>query len=505
MDADSAPIVADICRRLDGIPLAIELAASRANVLSATELGERLADRFRLLTSRSRSAPARHQTLRAAIEWSHQALDEQEASLLRRLSVFAGGWMLEGAEALHEPGPDDPLVLDTLSRLVDKSLVVVEQRAGGATRYRMLETVREFGLERLGASGEEEATRDRHLAFMVRFAEEGGQHLRAAGQDRWLPLVDAEQENVITAIRWGTRHGAPSEPAIRIAAALWGAWWIRGSLEIGYDALDRARRHDDPPSRIPQRVELLRGLGAIALYYLTDKSVARRHFEESAALGEAIGDRAGLGRALQALANVLVGEGDLDAARDQSMRALELARENGGPRGVAAALNSLGEIERARGRFHEAVPHYRESADVALATEDFDGASQVLLNLTMCFVPAGRPRRRARSPVTRDRHHRAHRGATRCDGRVRHCGSRCPSRGRSRSCCRGGTELPMGFAIVSARHATPETLLHTSASKPTLHSVWEPTRTSGSRTAVHRRNSRIPCATFVHGCQGGPS
>jgi predicted ATPase/class 3 adenylate cyclase len=218
---DNAPAVAQVCSRLDGIPLAIELAAARVKGLSVEQIAQRLDDRFRLLTGGSRTALPRHRTLRAMIEWSYDLLSEPERALLRQLAVFIGDWTLEAAEAVSAPQPGAGAattdVLDLLLRLVDKSLITPQEQAG-QTRYRMLETIREFAVERLSESGEEQRLRERHLEFFLHFSEEAAPRLRGAQQWIWLRQLGDEYENLRAALEWA-RESHNNQPVSRLAQA----------------------------------------------------------------------------------------------------------------------------------------------------------------------------------------------------------------------------------------------------------------------------------------------
>jgi non-specific serine/threonine protein kinase len=212
--------VAEVCRRLDGIPLAIELAAARVVGLSVEQIAARLDQRFRLLTGGSRAALPRQQTLRATLDWSHDLLTEPERALLRRLAVFAGGWLVEAAEAVvADEGLDAAEVLDLLLRLVDRSLVQAEPGVSAETRYRLLETVRQYGLERLREAGEAEAVRDRHLRWYVDLAERAEPALRGRELVVWLDRLEAEHGNIRAALHWARERGA-ADLGLRVAGAL---------------------------------------------------------------------------------------------------------------------------------------------------------------------------------------------------------------------------------------------------------------------------------------------
>ena len=249
---NNAPAVVEICRRLDGIPLAIELAAARVKVLSAEEIADRLNDRFRLLTGGSRTAMPRQQTLQALIDWSWDLLAEPDKELLRRLAVFSGGWTLQAAEAITR-SPDetredvDPTAdtLDGLGQLIDRSLVLVDRK--GSTRYRLLETIRQYGLDRLSSSGEALVLRRRHLAYFLDLAVEAIPHLHGPGVVEWLEKLDADADNLRSALEWGLE--TESEGAIRLAVAL--NWYWR-SRSVGSEALDFLTRASNLARRLPR-------------------------------------------------------------------------------------------------------------------------------------------------------------------------------------------------------------------------------------------------------------
>jgi predicted ATPase len=243
-------IVAQICRRLDGIPLALELAAARVRLLAPEQILERLDDRLRLLVGGSRTAPSRHQTLRAMADWSYAHLDEPERVLLRRLSVFTGGWTLESAEVVcalrrapgktpleassaaipdHADARDDLAgddVLEVLGRLVDRSLVLADTQSGSA-RYRLLETIRQYAFGALVDTGEAEAIQSRHAAWYLALAEQGEPALLGPDQTTWFERLEREHDNFRVALRWSIGRGE-AEPSLRLAGALAWFWGLRG-------------------------------------------------------------------------------------------------------------------------------------------------------------------------------------------------------------------------------------------------------------------------------------
>ncbi|MGH8800652.1 MAG: ATP-binding protein, partial [Casimicrobiaceae bacterium] len=228
--AHNAAAVVDICHRLDGIPLAIELAAARVRALSVQTIGERLGERFRLLTGGDRTAQPRQQTLRALIDWSYNLLTEPERALLRRLAVFAGGWTLVAAEAIGAGGDlDQDQVLDVLTRLVEKSLVAVEPEG---QRYRLLETVREYSREQLEKSGEGGDVRSRHLAFYMALAEQARSQLDGPEQGVWLARLDLERENILLAHAWCDRAPDGAALGLRLVESMRPYWFSRGLLAL---------------------------------------------------------------------------------------------------------------------------------------------------------------------------------------------------------------------------------------------------------------------------------
>ncbi len=352
----NAGAVASICGRLDGIPLAIELAAVRVKLLSPPQLLGRLDDRFRLLTGGSRTALPRQQTLRALIDWSFDLLNDAEKALLCCLSVFAGGWTLEAAEEVcgcvgaQVPGcgtdsetathphthtsiqPHE--VLDLLTSLVDKSLVVSEA-AGAATRFHLLETVRQYARDRLLESGEGERWRDRHRDHFLAVAEEAEPNLVGPEQATWLHRLEAEHDNFRAALEWALAAPDACEAGLRICAALWRFWEVKGHLGEGRLGSERALLRTG--GRTAHRARALNGAGNLAANH-GDHVTARRHHEESLAIRRELGDRWGIAASLNNLANAL---DDVAEARPLLEECLEIWRELGDHQGMAASLTNL--------------------------------------------------------------------------------------------------------------------------------------------------------------------
>jgi predicted ATPase len=295
VDEENAPAVAEIARRLDGLPLAIELAASRAKLLSPQALLERLDRRLPLLTGGPRDLPERQRTLRAAIEWSYDLLEAEERGLFARLAAFRGGWTLDAAEAVCAPGLELDVV-DGLGSLVDKSLVRQEQSRQGEVRFRMLETIHEFAAERLAASGEEDEIRRRHAEHVRELAEEAEPHLMGEGQFRWLERLEREHDNLRAALDWAEAAG-DAETALRTAAAIWRFWQLHGHLAEGRARLERILALPGSAARSAPRARALGALGGIA-YWQGDYAAIESLYEEAVDIGREVGDPRLLSRAL---------------------------------------------------------------------------------------------------------------------------------------------------------------------------------------------------------------
>ena len=378
----NASAVVDICRRLDGIPLAIELAAARTKVLPPEEIATRLDDRFRLLTGGSRTALERHQTLFALIEWSHNLLPEPERILLRRLSVFSGGWTFEAAEVVCAAGLDED-VLDLLTHLVDKSLVAVEEERGEA-RYRLPETIRQYARDKLFESGEGKNIRDRHLEFFIRFAETAEPKLRSAEQLVWLDRLETEHDNLRTALAWSLESDY-SESALRLSGALFYFWLLRGYVSEGQKWLDdalalAARRQPGGAAAetrpdMAQRAKVLVGDAYMRLALLSDLTGARQRLEESMGLWRELGDKWWIAVAL-AFFGLMTGiTGDVQTSFARVEEGVSLARQEEDPWPLANCLIRLGErlkatdLTAARQILEEAVAVARSTGDRSLLSE----------------------------------------------------------------------------------------------------------------------------------------
>jgi len=309
----NAKTVAEICRRLDGIPLAIELGAARLKVLSVEQIHARLEDRFRLLTGGSRTALARQRTLEAAMNWSYELLSEVERQLLCRLSVFPGGWTLEAAEDVCAgDGLDTMDILDLLSHLVDKSLVIVDDSATGDRRHRFLETVRQYGREHLLQSGEAAQWRDRHLAFFEQLARRAEPELRAADQVAWLNRLQIEHDNLRTALEWCLAAPGRGTHALELASALFWFWTKRGYFSEGQQSLERALAGAAEVSPA-LRAKALIGLSHMT-YFQGDYARTQILLEESLTLARESGDMGSTAFSLGMQGLVAMERGDFETS-----------------------------------------------------------------------------------------------------------------------------------------------------------------------------------------------
>ena len=401
----NAAAMAQVCRQLDGIPLAIELAAARVRAMPVEQVMARLEDRFRLLTGGSRTALPRQQTLRALIDWSHDLLTEREKTLLRRLSVFAGGWTLEAAEHVCSGGDvEDAGVLDLLVGQVDKSLVVYEEQAGGAARYRLLETMRQYARDRLAESGEAEAVRGRHAAWFLALAESAERQARGPEEGAWLRRLEVEHDNLRSSLSWYERSAEGAEAGLRLAAALWWLWSVRGNHSEGRQWLDRALAKAAGPDgaaesngavesngagglngtagagAAPIRARALYGAGILASEQ-GDSGAARVLFEESLTIAREVGNRNGVAYSLLGLGIVAFRQGDHAPARALLEECLTILRGQGDQTGITVSLNILGIVAERQGDPALARALHEESLAIARRLGNQNGIAAALSNL----------------------------------------------------------------------------------------------------------------------------
>jgi predicted ATPase/class 3 adenylate cyclase len=380
---ENAPAVAQICRQVDGLPLAIELAAARIKLLSPRAQLTRLERRLSLLTGGARDLPARQRTLRDTIAWSHDLLDETERRLFRRLSIFSGGWTVEAAEKVCDvDGRLEISVLDGLAALLAQSLVRQHEGADGEPRFEMLETIREYGLEQLEASGEASDLRRRHGEYFVKFAAPTDAERRGPEQAAWLRRLELEHDNLRAALTWGAEASDDLNLLARIAAPLWTFWWKRGHLSEARMWLERAlARTTDPPARIAA----LYAAGMLA-FYQDDYPRARELLAERVGLCRLSGDPASIAGALESLSYVLRLAGDGDRAADLSRESLVLSREFGDDVRIGFSLHACalvaygqGDLDRAASHWEEALRRHREAGNIAFVPHLLHGLARVAL------------------------------------------------------------------------------------------------------------------------------
>jgi predicted ATPase/class 3 adenylate cyclase/Tfp pilus assembly protein PilF len=385
---ESAPAIAEICVRLDGLPLAIELAASRIRMLPAKALLARLGNRLKLLTGGARDLPERQRTLRGTLEWSYDLLEEGEKTLFARLSVFSGGRTLEAIEAVCDKQDVLPVdALEGVSSLLEKSLLKQEEGAGGFPRFVMLETVHEFAREKLDGSGEADEIKRAHAEFFLGLAEEAFPGLKGADQLGWLESLEAEHDNIRAALSWALEH-KESELAIRLGGALWWFWFMRGHHSEGRRWLEEAlatRGRESPDSR----AMALAGVGALAQDQ-GDFGRAQEACEEGLELLGGARDGS------EAIPLLLICLGWVATSREDHERAIELFEESlalsrerrdtwgigGSLLGLATVFHYRGDYVRATELFEETIDHFREQ-------DDKHGLANCLNNLGMVVYSQG--------------------------------------------------------------------------------------------------------------------
>jgi predicted ATPase/serine/threonine protein kinase len=364
-----APAVAAICSRLDGLPLAIELAAARIKLLSPSAMLTRLESRLNLLTGGARDLPTRQQTLRNTVDWSYGLLNGAEQTLFRRLSVFTGGCTLEGVEAVCDTKGDLGLdVLDGMASMVDKSLAQQVEQVDKETRFFMLSTIREYALERLAESDDESATRRAHAAYYLVLAEEGAEDI--AAQPEWLDRFEVEHDNFRLAIDYLIKAG-DADWGLRLGTALFRFWETREHLTEGRDAIARLLSLEGAAARPKLRARLLFA-GAVLTAAQRDYSSAFPLFEESLETCVKLNDNRGVAVALNALAVNRRDRGELAAASSLFERCISIWKDLGDPTNVARTLSNLasvmklqGEYERASSLYEECLTMFRKVGDVA--------------------------------------------------------------------------------------------------------------------------------------------
>jgi predicted ATPase/class 3 adenylate cyclase len=365
-------VIAQICQRLDGIALAIELAASRVKLLKVEQIASRLDDAFRLLTGGSRTALPRQQTLRALIDWSYNLLSDEERTALRQLSVFMGGWTLEAAEAVC--GNSD--ILNLLTHLVDKSLVAINREHGDEPRYYLLETIRQYAREKLAESGEGEQIRARHLDCFLKLVQRGENNIYGAGQAEWLQKLEDEHENLNAALEWSLQGNVTSGQ--QLTASLWWAWNEGGHNSEIYSWLERMLAAT-PGDETLVVAKLLSGVG-----WLTAKTEDRKNAnQKSVTIFRKLGDEIGAAFPLSTLGILAYLQSDYERAIQLFEESVRLFKAGGNKWGVRHMMGTLGYTAEAQENYVQAQKYYEESLLISKEIEDQDGIAWTLYLMAM--------------------------------------------------------------------------------------------------------------------------
>jgi non-specific serine/threonine protein kinase len=377
----NAQAVAEICFKLDGLPLAIELAAARIKLLPPAAMIKRMESRLKVLTGGARDLPERQQTMRGAIAWSYELLDNYEKTLFNRLSVFVGGCNLDDAEAVcNSAGSLEIDLLDGVASLVDKSLLRQKEQEGAEGRFSMFETIREFGLEQLAQSGEAEATREGHLNFYLQLAEEAESELTGASQASWFQRLEKEHDNFRAALKYSKERGQ-LELGLRLAGALWRFWDVRGHVTEGRGVLDdllNAAQSVDVPTTV--RAKALNGAGVLAGNQ-GDFERQTAIVEESLKLYRELNDAPGIAQSINNLGSIAYSQGDYARAETLYTESLNLRREIGDSWGIANSLNNLGGAAFSQGDCARAISLHSESLNLRRKLGDKRGISMSLNNM----------------------------------------------------------------------------------------------------------------------------
>jgi predicted ATPase/class 3 adenylate cyclase len=387
LTSDNADMVTLICRHLDGIPLAVELAAAQTQALSLTEIASRLTDRFRLLTRGSRTKAARQQTLQATMDWSFQLLPESERAIFRRLSVFAGGWTLEAAETVcADDGTERSDVLDCLVQLVCKSLIVVEHHRDEA-RYHLLETVRQYGADRLMESGEDARLRTRHLLWCLQLAERANPELLGITQATWFDRLELEHDNLRAALAWSLQSDQ-AESGLRLAGSVWRFWWIRGYFGEGRAWLETLLRHTGGVATI-DRAKGLQAAGILAVLGQGDYASGGTFLTESLAIWRQVGDTPNIAALLDNLGTLFSVQDQPRSARTLYGESLDIRRQLGDTWGIALSLNNVGFVLYRQRDYAAAYAHFEESLALWRERGDPQNIGKTLSNLGLVSLTLG--------------------------------------------------------------------------------------------------------------------
>lgn len=377
--------IAEICIALDGMPLAIELAAARSRLLTPQAMHERITKRLTLLTGGPRDLPARQRTLRATLDWDYEMLDAKEQEVFRRLAVFTGGFTLNAAADIVDVGSED-VVMEMVDSLVGKSLVMHWHREAPEPRFAMLKTIREYAFSKLDEAGETPEAKARHAHYFTNLAELSVPEFRAADQVRWVQIIESEHDNMRSALRWAAEVN-DKDLELRLAAALAHFWEFHAHLSEGQRWLESALSgiHEIPDAL---RADALDGAGNLARGQGEFKRAVSL-FEEALTLRRRIGDQTALAVTLKNLGNLYTERGDHDQARGFYEECLDIRKQLGDERGVAEPLNNLGVLARIEGDWSRADTLYEEALELFRRFGDTQGIARALMNLGDVKVELG--------------------------------------------------------------------------------------------------------------------
>jgi tetratricopeptide (TPR) repeat protein len=380
--------VAGICSRLDGLPLAIELAASRIKLFPPAAMLERLDKRLDLLKSQSNDRPERHQTLRQTIAWSYDLLPEEEQIFFRRLALFTGGFSASSAQAVCFAGEEPECdVYDLISNLLDKSLVRNAGELGGEPRYMLLETIREYGLEQLGRLGELTEVQHRHTRHFLAVAEQAEPHLTGKDQQQWLDRLEADNDNFRAVLLWADRNDQV-EMGLRLAGALWRFWVVKGQIIEGRQRLERLLQLPASGVDPSVRAKALSGIGTLLHSIMPRKALS--YLKESLDIARSRNDEQALAATLNHLGWAASNLLDYDHAFSYSEEARLLNQKLGQDRGVAVSHNNFGFTQVAMGNFREAISQFEKALALRRKIGDHRGEAYTLSSLAWVLSSLGK-------------------------------------------------------------------------------------------------------------------
>lgn len=378
LTVENASFVAKICQIIDGIPLAIELAAARVNMFSTEQIAEKLSESFSLLTGGSRSALPRQQTIRASIDWSWDLLSNSEKILAQRLSVFAGGWFLNAAESVCVgDGVCKPEILGLTTQLYNKSIILVDHQSGRPPRYHMLETIREYANEKLNNSGEMRNIYSRHLIFFAEMVDEAAKNFKGSEQALWYNRLDCELDNLRAALAW-LDGGENTELRLFFAAGLWRYWKNRGLINEGRLHFERVLKIPSEPTLAFARA--LTAAGSLA-YYAGDFSYSEQGRTKALLIFRSLNDKVGIADCLNGLGNTAISQGNYAATRMFYAESLAIRKELGDQWGIARLLGNLGLLAYFQIDYTQSRSLHLESLALFRELQDDEGVVNELVNL----------------------------------------------------------------------------------------------------------------------------